>query len=199
MIDASFVPTHKPTGKHKKQFEEEIPLTTNQDSQIDRDATFTKKNKVSHHGYKNHIQVDNKYKFIRKSTTTTASTHDSQEFNTLVDDEKNTKEGVWADSAYKSKDADIMLADKNLKSNVNERAYRNTPLTEAQKKNNTIKSRIRSRVEHVFGHITTSMGGLMIHTIGLDRAKVKVKFKNIAYNMQRFAFFENRKLRDQYV
>jgi hypothetical protein len=39
----------------------------------------------------------------------------------------------------------------------------------------------------VFGHVETAMGGFMIHTIGLARAKVKITFKNIAYNFQRWA------------
>lgn len=197
IVDASFVRAHKPTGKHKKQFEEEIPLTKSQHSQIDHDATFTKKNKTTYYGYKNHIQIDNKHKFIRKSTITTASTHDSQRFTNLLDEEKNTDDDVWADSAYRSKEAEAMIIEKKLKSHVHERAYRNTPLSEEQQKNNTIKSKTRARVEHVFGHMTTSMGGLMVHTIGLARAKVKVTFKNIAYNMQRFAFFENRKTQNR--
>jgi hypothetical protein len=36
--------------------------------------------------------------------------------------------------------------------------------------------------------MNTSMGGLVIHTIGLARAKVKIGLKNLTYNMQRFAF-----------
>ena len=34
MVDASFVPVHKPTGKHAKQLQEEIPLTEAQNRQI---------------------------------------------------------------------------------------------------------------------------------------------------------------------
>jgi hypothetical protein len=33
---------------------------------------------------------------------------------------------------------------------------------------NHTRSKTRSRIEHVFGHMNTSMGGLVIHTIGLD-------------------------------
>jgi hypothetical protein len=43
IIDATFVPTHKPTGKLKKQEEAGIPLTPAQERQRDQDATFTKK------------------------------------------------------------------------------------------------------------------------------------------------------------
>jgi len=43
-------------------------------------------------------------------------------------------------------------------------------------------------VEHVFGHQENSMGGTLIRTIGMARAKTKIGMKNLAYNMQRFVF-----------
>jgi len=195
IIDASFVPTHKPSGNHKKQLKQEIPLTKNQSSQIDNDATFTKKNEQWHHGYKNHIQIDNKHKIIRKQITTTASTHDSQEFESLVDKKNNDSSNVWADSAYRSAESEKMLKNKGLNSKVHERSYRNNPLSDLQKISNKIKSKIRVRVEHVFGHMSNSMGGVALHTIGLARAEVKITFKNIAYNMQRFTFLKSKSLK----
>lgn len=192
IVDATFVPTHKPTGTHKKQLAEEVPLTPAQARQSDGDATFTKKGDVSYHGYKNHTSVDVKYKLIRTQETTTASVHDSQKLadivtsppaNATAEDKK-----LWGDSAYRSAEAEAMLAANNITSEVHERAYRNTPLTELQKAANRLKSSVRARVEHVYGHMETAMGGLMIHTIGLARAEVKVTFKNLAYNMQRFVF-----------
>jgi transposase, IS5 family len=191
IIDASFVPTHKPTGTHKKQLEEEIPLTPNQAQQIDTDATFTKKNERTYHGYKNHIQVDKKHKFIRQAKTTTASTHDSQVFEELLND-KNDSNDVWADSAYRSEETEEMLTRKGFVSHIIERAYRNRPLTAFQKKCNRLKSTVRVRVEHVFGDMTTAMGGLLIHTLGLGRAHIKVTFKNLAYNMRRFVCLQTR-------
>ena len=197
IVDASFVPTHKPTGKHKQRLAEEIPLTPSQSAQIDTDATFTKKNNVTYHGYKNHVRTDNKHKIIRQYTITTASVHDSQEFADLLDGSGHSGYDVYADSAYRSTASEEMILEKNLVSQVHERAYRNTPLTDEQKASNKVKSRIRARVEHVFGHMTTSMGGLAIHTIGLARAQLKICFKNLAYNMQRFIFLESRKIKDK--
>jgi IS5 family transposase len=201
IIDATFVPTHKPTGKHKKQLREETPLTEAQAQQIDNDATFTKKGDATYHGYKNHTSVDVKWKLIRKDETTTASVHDSRKLesvltpppaNALVEDRK-----LWADSAYRSAEAEAMLADKGLVSEVHERAYRNRPLTELQKVANRLKSSVRARVEHVYGHMETAMSGLMIHTIGLARAQVKMTFKNLAYNMQRFVFLTRQRRQEK--
>ena len=197
IVDATFVPTHKPTGTHKKQMREEVPLTPVQAAQIDADATFTKKGEETHYGYKNHTAVDVKHKLIRKQETTTASMHDSQEFADILikpaADASPEDRNVWADSAYRSEKSEAMLNEKNLTSQVHERAYRNTPLTELQKAANRIKSSVRARVEHVYGHMAVRMNGLMIHTMGLARATVKVTFKNLAYNMQRFVFLESRR------
>lgn len=192
IIDASFVPTHKPTGKHKKQLQEEIPLTEAQAAQCDRDATFTKKGGVTYHGYKNHVNVDNKHKLIRHQSVTTANRHDSQEFKEVVALKED--EEIFADSAYRSEKTEAFLKEHKMKSHIHERAYRNTPLTEAQKVANKIRSTTRVRVEHVFGHMETGMGGMVIHTIGLARARVKMSFKNLAYNMQRFAYLQSKKL-----
>jgi IS5 family transposase len=200
IVDATFVPTHKPSGTHKKQLAEEIPLTPSQAEQIDRDATFTKKGNVSHHGYKNHTNVDVKWKLIRGMETTTASVHDSQKLEATLTvpavDASEEDRKVWGDSAYRNAEAEAMLVEKNLISEIHERSYRNRPLTDLQKSANRLKSKVRARVEHVYGHMETSMGGMMIHTIGLARAKVKVAFKNLAYNMQRFAFLELRRRRE---
>lgn len=192
IVDATFVPTHKPTGKHKKQLRDEVPLTPEQARQIDADATFVKKGDATYHGYKNHTNIDREHKLIRAHDTTTASVHDSQKFDDVLapaaENAKAEDTKVWADSAYRSAEAEAMLAAKNLASQVHERAYRNTPLTDLQKAENRLKSSVRARVEHVYGQMVTRMGGLMIHTLTLARAKVKVTFKNLAYNMQRFVF-----------
>ena len=55
------------------------------------------------------------------------------------------------------------------------------------------KSKVRSKVEHVFAvqkHVMT----LFIRTIGLKRAHVKVGLANIVYNMKRLIFWKNRRL-----
>jgi transposase, IS5 family len=193
IIDATFVPTHKPTGKLKKQQEQWVALTVAQERQQDLDATFTKKGNTTHHGYKNHINIDNKFKLIREFSVTTASTHDSQELDAVLqtpDDTgalANTRKSVWADSAYRSAQTLQSLKALGFRPEINHRAYRNTPLTEAQKATNTQRSSVRSRIEHVFGFMEMSMGGMLIHTIGLDRTKVKVAFKNLGYNIRRFA------------
>jgi hypothetical protein len=72
------------------------------------------------------------------------------------------------------------------------------PLTEQAKGSNRTKSTVRVRpsrackgctlravVEHVFGAQANDMGGTLVRTIGLARAKAKIGMKNFAYNMRR--------------
>ena len=67
---------------------------------------------------------------------------------------------------------------------THEKGTRGHPLTEEQKAANRIKSKTRVRVEHVFG-AQHAMGGHIVRTIGLARAKVKIGMMNLVYNMKR--------------
>ena len=57
-------------------------------------------------------------------------------------------------------------------------------MTEEQKQSNRAKSKVRARVEHIFG-AQSAMGGHFVRTIGLARAKVKIGMMNLVYNMVR--------------
>ena len=82
------------------------------------------------------------------------------------------------------------LEAQGYKSRVHARAARNRPLSQRQQAANTTRSRVRARVEHVFGHQENSMGGKIVRTIGMARARVKIAMMNLVYNMQRLAQLE---------
>jgi len=152
----------------------------------DIDARWTKKNDVAFFGYKNHANVDRKYKLIRKYKVTDASVHDSQELENVLD--TKNKKTVWADSAYRSQEQEARLKAKGYVSHIHERTYRGKPLTPRQESANKKRSHVRVRVEHVFGHIETSMHGCYVRTIGIARARTKIGFEVLAYNISRFTF-----------
>ena len=72
-----------------------------------------------------------------------------------------------------------------MNNRVCEKGYRNRPLTEEQKANNREKSRVRSRVEHIFGFMEMSMNGMYINSIGIKRATAIIGLMNLTYNMFR--------------
>ena len=70
------------------------------------------------------------------------------------------------------------------------RASRNHPLSDAQTRANRAKSKIRARIEHVFGAQQTSPGGRIVRTIGILRARAKIGLQNLAYNVRRLVTLE---------
>jgi IS5 family transposase len=196
IIDASFVEV--PRQRNSRDENEEITQGKTPDawldnpsklSQKDLDARWTKKNDQTFYGYKNHVNVDVKGKLIREYSVTPASVHDSQEMENILDKD-NTGSGIWADSAYRSEETEKLLKKRKLKSHVHRKAYRNHPLSEFQTLRNTEKSRIRARVEHVFGWMENKIGSL-IRCIGQPRAATKIGLMNLVYNMNRYRYLRS--------
>jgi IS5 family transposase len=158
-------------------------------AQKDKDARWTKKNDESFYGYKNHVDVDKAHNLIRKWDVTNAAVHDSQKLDDVLD-LSNTGKEVWADSAYRSLASEARLQEKGLQSRIHRRAARNRPLSERQASANTTRSRVRARVEHVFGHQQSSMGGKIVRTIGIARARFKIGMMNLGYNIRRLVQLE---------
>ena len=153
-------------------------------SQKDVDARWTKKHGKSHYGYKNHVNVDRMHKLVRRYHVTDAAVHDSQAVDALLT-RGNTGSGVWADAAYRSAEIETTLKARGLSSHIHRKGKRGKPLSEQAQKSNRTKSSVRVRVEHIFGAQANDMGGTIVRTIGLARAKAKIGMKNLAYNMRR--------------
>ncbi|MEP7085368.1 MAG: IS5 family transposase [Betaproteobacteria bacterium] len=157
--------------------------------QKDKDARWTKKNDKSFFGYKNHVNADAKHKLIRDYEVSDASVHDSQRLDGLLN-QGNTSSEVYADSAYRSTEMERILKARGFKSRIHQRSYRNCPLTPAQIDANRRKSRVRVRVEHIFGGQQNAPGGRLVRTIGMVRVKVKIGLQNLAYNFRRLVILE---------
>ena len=152
--------------------------------QKDVEARWTKKHGRSHYGYKNHVNVDRRHKLVRRYQVSDAATHDSKVLDDILDGD-NTALGVWADSAYRSAEIEAALKKKGLRSRIHRKARRNKPLSEREKQGNKTRSSVRVRVEHVFGAQSNDMGGTLLRSVGLARAKARIGLKNLAYNMRR--------------
>ncbi len=157
--------------------------------QKDTDARWTKKHGQNHYGYKNHVSVDRRHKLVRRYDVTDAAVHDSQIIDEILDTD-NTASGVWADSAYRSAEIEATLSEKGLTSRVHRKGRSNRPLSEREKQGNKTRSKVRACVEHVFGAQTNDMGGTIVRSIGITRAKTPIGLKNLAYNMKRLVQLE---------
>lgn len=195
IIDASFVdiPRQRNSkdendtikeGKIPEEWEQEDNKHKKQ--QKDINARWTKKNNETHYGYKNHIKADKDSKLIVKYEVTSAEVHDSQALGDLIEPGKDKV--VYADSAYKGEEIESCLGE-GIENQICEKGYRNKPLTEEQKIRNKQKSKVRVRVEHIFGFMTNTMRGMNIRCIGIARASFAIAMMNLVYNMCRARFF----------
>ena len=185
IVDATFVdaPRQHNNRDENKQIKngetpEEWKNNPQKLAQKDTDARWTKKNNETHYGYKDHVKVDADSKVITDYSVTPANVHDSNEFSDFLGAEDRV---VYADSAYVGKEIPA-----HVKNCVCEKGYRGNPLTDAQKENNRKKSKIRCRIEHIFGFITGSMHGITVRSIGIARAKFNIGLTNFVYNICRY-------------
>jgi len=191
MIDASFVDV--PRQRNSREENEEIKQggipdsfqrNENRREQKDVEARWAKKGQESHYGYKNHVKANKRTKLIEDYEVTDASVHDSQVVEDLVEKNDGTLHG---DSAYTGKKIEKILERNGVKGEICCRGYRGHPLTEEQKRENREKSRIRVRVEHIFGFMTNTMReGLKMRCIGMRRIRAGIGLLNLVYNMARY-------------
>ena len=138
-------------------------------------------------GYQNHISIDRGFGFIRRWSATDAAAYEGRRLRQGLLDKTNTAAGVWADTAYRSKANEEFMGKNGFVSCVHRKKPKGRAMPEAVSRANNAKSKIRSRVEHVFAEQKDRMG-LFIRTIGIARATVKIGLANLVYNIKRLLF-----------
>lgn len=193
IVDASFVDV--PRQRNSKEENDAIrggkrPDGWDQRSkaflrQKDVDARWACKGDEQHFGYKNHIKIDRKTKLIERYCVTSANIGD----NTVIDQLAERGDGSWhMDKAYHSRATNEHLARLDIIDLGLRQARRGAPLSERQKAWNKARSRIRARVEHVFGFIGHVMNGDWIRCVGKARATFFIALNNLTYNLHRVAY-----------
>ncbi|MGK2923657.1 MAG: IS5 family transposase [Methyloceanibacter sp.] len=142
------------------------------------------------YGYKSHIGADRRHRFIRKWSVTDAARYDGRELAGVLDP-TNTASAVWADTAYRSAKNERRIAKAGLVSKVHFRKPPGKQMSEPRRRANAARSRERSGVEHIFADQKHRMA-LFIRSIGLARARTRIGLANIAYNLRRYLFWENK-------
>jgi IS5 family transposase len=140
-------------------------------------------------GYRNHVSIDRRFGLIRKWLSTDAAAHEGRQLRDGLLDKRNTASSVWADTAYRSAANEAFMARNGFTSRVHRKKPANRPMSSATRRANNAKSRIRSRVEHVFAEQKDRMG-LFIRTVGIARATVKIGLANLVYNIKRLLFLQ---------
>ena len=193
IVDASFVeaPKQRTHGdEYRKIKDGEVPEEWQKPEnkaklrQKDMDARHTRKGNKQYFGYKDNVSVDADSKLINDYAVTDAAAHDNQSIRKLLSDKDKA---IYADSAYWRKDQTDFLP-SGAENHIIIRATKAAPLTEAERKLNRSNSRIRCRVEHVFGYMTGVFHGLTLRTIGIVRAEFNIALTNLIYNCFRYEY-----------
>ena len=156
-----------------------LPSQSNVIEDKDIDARWVKKRGERFYGYKDNVEICNKTKLIRNYTVCAANRHDSKETERVLTEPPKEAHGepAWLDAGYAGME-DVVRA-KHMTPIICEKGKRGHPLTEEQKERNRQKSKVRSRVEHVFGFMEQTMGGLMFRGVGMVRAKANIALTNL--------------------
>jgi len=138
-------------------------------------------------GYQNHISIDRGFGFIRKWSATDAATYEGRRLREGLLDKTNTAAGVWADTAYRSAANETFMERNGFISHIHRKKPKGRAMPEAIRRANAAKSKIRSRVEHVFAEQKDRME-VFIRTVGIARATMKIGMTNLVYNIKRLVF-----------
>jgi transposase, IS5 family len=138
-------------------------------------------------GYQNHISIDCGFGFIRQWSATDAAAYEGRRLREGLLDKTNTASGVWADTAYRSAANEEFMGKNGFVSHVHRKKPKGRAMPGAIRRANNAKSKIRSKVEHVFAEQKDRMD-LFIRTIGIARANMKIGLANFVYNIKRLLF-----------
>jgi len=150
----------------------------------DPEASFTKKNGTSYHGYKMHTATDTSG-ILTGVVVSTASHHDSRHIDELIEGEKRA---VIADSAYSdAKRRQELEARGVLPGIIYKRNRGQKKLSAWQKKWNRLVSRVRAIGEHPYAWMKRLMNFTHCRYRGLRRNTFDFVMTAAAYNLRRAA------------
>ncbi len=142
-------------------------------------------------GYQNHVSIDRAHGLIRKWDVTDAARYEGAMLRDGLLDKTNTASSVWADSAYRSQVNETFLANNGFTSKIHRKKPQGRPMPKRMARANARKSAVRARIEHVFAEQKERMN-LVVRTIGLARAELKIGMANLVYNIRRTLWLDSR-------
>lgn len=140
--------------------------TKNADKARDPDMHQTRKGQQWYFGMKLHIGVDSQSGLTHHAVVTAANVHDKHPLPDLL---HGNEQRVYGDSAYVSQKELIHSAALKAKDFTNQRTRCKGLVNEALKARNRKKSKIRSRVEHVFAVVKRLWGFGKVRYRGLQK------------------------------
>jgi len=140
--------------------------TKNREQQRDPEMRQTKKGNQWYFGMKAHVGVDSKTKMIHTAVATPANVADAKVLPELLHGEETR---VWGDQAYCGQ-TEVIRGCAPRAQDCTHRRYRyHGRINETERAKNRNKSRVRSKVEHVFGVLKLKFGFVKVRYRGLKK------------------------------
>jgi transposase, IS5 family len=140
--------------------------TKNRDQQRDPEMHQTRKGKDWYFGMKAHVGVDSKHKIIHSAVVTPANVADSAVLPELLHGEETR---VWGDGAYQGQSEVIHRHAPRARDCTQRRCRYKDRVDQVEREKNRAKSRVRSKVEHVFGVMKLKFGFTKVRYRGLKK------------------------------
>lgn len=140
--------------------------TKNAQGERDPEMHQTRKGQQWHFGMKLHIGVDSKTGLAHSAVVTSANVHDKHPLPTLL---HGQEQEVYGDSAYASQQDLMHSKAPQAKDCTNQRVHPGSATAGLDEILNRVKSRVRSRVEHVFAVVKRLWGFSKVRYRGLAK------------------------------
>ena len=140
--------------------------TKNADKQRDPEMHQTRKAQQWYFGMKLHIGVDATTGLAHRAVVTAANVHDKHPLPELL---HGREEHIWGDCAYASQQELIASKAPQATDMTNQRVRKDSPTRDVEQAMNRAKSRVRARVEHVFGVVKRQWGFGKVRYRGLAK------------------------------
>ena len=140
--------------------------TKNREEQRDPEMHQMKKGNQWYFGMKAHVGVDSKTKIIHSAAVTAAHVADATVLPELLHGEETR---VWGDQAYRGQTEVIREAAPRARDCTHRRYRYKNRIDEVERAKNRNKSRIRSKVEHVFQILKLKFGFVKVRYRGLKK------------------------------
>ena len=138
--------------------------TKNREEKRDPEMHQTKKGKQWYFGMKAHVGVDSKTKIIHSAVVTAANVADAVVLPELLHGEETR---VWGDQAYRGQTEVIRQGAPRAQDCTHRRYRYKDRVDEIERMKNRTKSRVRSKVEHVFQVLKLQFGFVKVRYRGL--------------------------------
>src|SRR5437867_4553255 len=146
--------------------------TKNREQQRDPEMHQTRKGKQWYFGMKAHVRVDSKTKIIHTAVATAANVADSVVLPDLLHGEETR---VWGDQAYRGQTEVIRECAPQAQDCTHRRYRYKDGVDEVERAKNRTKSRVRSKVEHVFAVMKLKFGFVKLGYRGAEECHPTVR------------------------